>query len=170
MNTEERKQEDASVPLSRSEHIKEETRRALAFGQSPKKPLSLARRFRVEGVTRMEPPADVARGEELPVMQVAPMAAPRTGNPYAQLAEPASLLSEIDELLQRIDDGNRTQLTPRLLDLYGDFAAQVTDPAQLQALQQRVVGAAFGARYFTQSTGGSAEQQDAPTTLDPTAN
>lgn len=166
MNTEERKPDNGDAPLSRSEHIREETRLAAEFGQAPKTPLSLARRFRTEGLTRLEPPAAVARGEVLPVMQVAPPLAPRAANPYAQLARSGPLLGEIEDLLKRIDDSNRALLTPRLLELYGDFAAQAADASQLQALQQRVLSAAFGAQYFTQSTGGSAQ----PSTQEPLGN
>jgi hypothetical protein len=153
------KPEDRNAPLSRSEHIKEETRLAAEFGQAPKKPLSVARNFRTEGLTRLAPPAAVARGDVLPVMSVAPPLAPRGENPYAELARSGPLLGEIEDLVKRIDDGNRALLTPRLLELYGDFVAQAQDAAQLQALQQRVLTAAFGQQYFTQSKGGSAQQQ-----------
>ena len=167
MNTEERKPE-GNAPLSRSEHIKEETRLAAEFGQSPKTAPSVARRFRTEGLTRLEPPAAVARGEVLQVMQVAPPLAPRGANPYAQLARSGPLLGEIEDLLKRMDDGNRALLTPQLLDLYGDFAAQALDATQLQALQQRVLTAAFGAQYFTQSKGGNAQLLAQPSTSEPT--
>lgn len=158
MNTDKSNIDSAGGLLSRSDHIKEETRLAAEFGRAPKAPLSVARNFRTEGLTRLAPPAAVARGEVLPVMRVAPPLTPRAGNPYVELARSGALLGEIEDLVKRIDDGNRALLAPKLLALYGDYAAQASDAAQFQALQKRVAGAAFGEQYFTQSRGGSAQQ------------
>lgn len=152
--------EDKDAARRRSDHIREETRLAAEFGQAPKRPVALGRNFRTEGLTRLAPPAAVARGEVLPVMRVAPATAPRAANPYVDLGRLGALLAEIEDLLKRIDDSNHALLTPTLLERYGDFAAQAQDQAQLQALQRRVLGAAFGEQYFTQMKGARAEQPD----------
>ncbi len=146
-------------PMTRSEHMREEARLAAEFGQVPKKPVSVARNFRTEGLTRLTPPPYVARGEVREVMKAAPPAAPRAGNEFVDLGRSGALLAAIEDVLKRMDADNRALLTPTLLAYYGDFAAQATDTQQLQALQQRVLSAAFGDQYFTQMKGGNAQQQ-----------
>jgi hypothetical protein len=142
--------------MTRAEHIREETRLAEEFGQAPRKPVSVARNFRTEGLTRLTPPPFVTRGEVLEVMRVAPPAAPRAGNEFVDLGRSGALLANIEDILKRLTEDNRALLTPTLLDLYGNYAAQAQDAAQLKALQQRVLSAAFGDQYFTQMRGGSA--------------
>ncbi len=146
-------------PMTRAEHIREETRLAGEFGQTPKKPVSVARNFRTEGLTRLTPPPFVARGEVKEIMKVAPPAAPRAGNEFVDLGRSGALLAAIEDVLKRMDENNRALLTPTLLEHYGDFAAQATDNEQLKALQQRVLTAAFGDQYFTQMKGGSAQEK-----------
>ncbi|MFP5390940.1 MAG: hypothetical protein ACLGI6_05255 [Gammaproteobacteria bacterium] len=149
--------------LTRAEHMKEEARLAAEFGQTPKRPASVARNFRTEGLTRLTPPAVVLRGEVKEIMKVAPPAAPRVGNDFADKSRGGAVLAAIEDLLKRMDDSNRALLVPQLLDYYGNFAAHATNDEQLKALQVRVLTAAFGEQFFTQSKGGSAVDQDALT-------
>jgi hypothetical protein len=145
-------------PLTRVEHIKEETRLAAEFGQAPRRPLSVASNFRTEGLQRLAPPLPRRCMNVKEVMTAAPAVGPRANNAFVSVGRQGTLLAAIEDVVKRIDDGNRSLLVPVLLDHYGDFAAQAQDADQLKALQKRVMTAAFGDDYFKQMQGGNAQQ------------
>ena len=143
--------------LSRAEHIQEETRRALEFSQTPHVPLSLAPRFRVEGITPVSlspastivPSYEEARKNDLDFREVTP----RSANPYLQLAAPHILRAAIESDLKMLTAENRDVIVPRLLGQLGDFAAQVSDVKTVEELHRQVLIATFGDEYFKNSKG-----------------
>lgn len=143
--------------LSRAEHIQEETRRALEFSQTPHVPLSLAPRFRVEGITPVSlspsstiaPSYEEARKNDLDFREVTP----RSANPYMQLAAPHVLRAAIESDLKMLTPENRDVIIPRLLGQLGDFAAQVSDVKTVEELHKQVLTATFGEEYFKNSRG-----------------
>jgi hypothetical protein len=149
---------DSNSGLSRSERIREELRRAGEFGQSPRRPISVARNFRIESLTRVLVAPPVAECNAPASRLVARPIAPRRGNPYANLAHSGTLLAAVEDGLKRLPHAAREQLIPTLLADYGDYSAQAKDPEQLKALQQRVLQAVFGEDFFKNMRGASAKE------------
>ncbi len=143
--------------LSRIEHIKEETRRALEYSQTPRLPLSLAPRFRVEGITPMflspsstlGPSYEEARKNDLDFRE----AILRSTNPYIQLSPPHILRAAIESDLKMLTPENRDVIIPRILGQLGDFASQVPDVKTVEELHKQVLIATFGEEYFKNSKG-----------------
>jgi hypothetical protein len=138
--------------LSRVDHIREEAKRAAEFARAPTRPISMAPRFRVEGLAPMplspaatiSPNCDEAFKNDFDFKA----AVPRSDNPFVRRMNPEVLCSAIEADLQRLDDGNRSDLVPQLLEHFADLAFQSRDVQGLETLHRRVLIAAFGEGYF----------------------
>lgn len=144
--------QDIPKDLSRVDHIREESKRALEYGQSPRSPISLARNFRVEGIVPMplSPASTIAPScEEAFKNDYDFMGSiPRAENPYIHLANTDALCTMIEANLERLDPNNRGELVPQILAQFGDVASQIQDVKRLESLHKRVLIAAFGESYF----------------------
>jgi len=143
---------DIPKDLSRVDHIKEESRRALEYGQSPRCSISLAPKFRVEGIMPMplSPASTIAPSCEEAFKNDFDFkgSIPRAENPYIHLANADALCAMIEANLERLDPKNRVDLVPQILALFGNVASQIQDVKRLESLHKRVLIAAFGEGYF----------------------
>jgi hypothetical protein len=144
------------VEMGRNEQIREESRRALEYGQSPRTPISLAPRFRVEGLT----PVLVSHAAVITPSSCEDAykanfqsSVPRRSNPYAALPSADILTSTIEGHLAMLTPANHKELAPRILSYFGDLAAQVRDVQSIESLHKRVLLAVFGEGYFKNSGG-----------------
>jgi hypothetical protein len=134
--------------LSRNDHIKEEARRALEFGQTPKRPVSVDAKFRVEGLVATTPPSpeppgarflDNARMEILTSRSDIP--AVLQSNDSAEV-----LASLIESQLQRIAPDDTDDRAGAVLDNLARL--QHADPRSTTAtLRRKVFSALFGDAY-----------------------
>lgn len=134
--------------LSRNDHIKEEARRALEFGQAPKRPVSVDAKFRVEGLVATTPPnpeppsprfLDNARVEILASRSDIPAALQSNDSPEA-------LASMIESQLQRMAPGDADDRADAVLDSLARL--QHADPrSTTTTLRRKVFAALFGDAY-----------------------
>ena len=134
--------------LGRAERIREEAKRALEYGQIPKRPLSLHPTFGAEGLTFVAPfggPPPGARFLELARMKVVTT---RDGNPLLRKENPSYLSARIDGELERLTPANRAQHASELLDLIGQL--HIADPhgQSALALHRKALSALFGERFL----------------------
>ncbi len=161
MNRNISKKEAAS--LSRVEHIREEMKRAAEYDQSPRKPLSLAQRFRVEAITKIPAPAVsevlLPCGSRFPHAASAQGSVPRKSNPYHQMMSPEALSEAIASELRNTKCDVGEDKGKRLLSLFGDLAAQSPNIKKLSSLHKRVLSTVFGTNYFKNMQGGKASNK-----------
>ncbi|MCP4427811.1 MAG: hypothetical protein GY803_25290 [Chloroflexi bacterium] len=144
--------QDIPKDLSRVDHIREESKRALEYGQSPRRPISLAQNFRVEGImpVPMSPTSTIAPSFEEAFKNDFDFkgSIPRAENSHVRLASTDALCTAIEANLERLDPKNRGELVPQILALFGDVASQIQDVKRFESLHKRVLIAAFGEGYF----------------------
>ncbi len=145
--------------LSRIEHIRKEAKRAAEYGQTPKRPLSLAPRFRVEGRT---PTAFSAGSTTLPSYEVAvrndadfqigvtasALRDTAIGIPAVGALDPKVLRDVIRANAELLRPENRDQIVPRLLSQVGALAAQAKDGKRITAVQKQISKVMFGPVEF----------------------
>jgi len=130
--------------MGRAERIREETKRALEYGQSPKRPLSLNANFRVEGLAAVTPPAMEAPGARFLELSRMKVVTSRAENQLLRQETAASLTARIDSELQRLTQDNRQEKAGELLDLVAQL--QIADPhgEGTATLHRKVLAAVFG--------------------------
>lgn len=145
--------------LSRTEHIREEAKRAVEYGQTPKRPLSLAPRFRVEAraptafsaASTMLPTYDVAARNDADFQVGVTTAALRDTMidiPAVVALDPKVLREVIRANAGLLGPENRDEIVPQLLSQVRAFAAQVKDGKRIAAVQNRISKAMFGPIKF----------------------
>jgi len=145
--------------LSRVEQLREEAKRAAEYGQTPKRPLSLAPRFRVESRTptafsagsTMLPTYDVAARNDADFqIGVTASALRKTAIdvPAVGALEPKVLREVIRANAELLGPENRDQIVPRLLSQVRALAAQAKDGKHIAAVQKRISKAMFGPVEF----------------------
>ena len=112
--------------LTRSERIKEEAKRALEYGQVPKRPLSLHPTFRVEGLTSTVPHRVQSPGTRCLELARMKVVTSRRDNPLLPKEGASYIAARIDTELQRLTPSNRAQRASELLELVG--LLQAIDP------------------------------------------
>jgi hypothetical protein len=134
--------------LGRAERIREEAKRALEYGQVPKRPLSLHPTFRVEGLTPTAPtamPAPGARFLELARMKVVTT---REGNPLLRNENASYLTARIEGELERLTPASRMHRSAEMLDLVGQLQSADPHRQAALALRRKVLVALFGERFL----------------------
>ena len=145
--------------LSRIEQIREETKRAAEYGQTPKRPLSLAPRFRVE---RRAPTAFSARSTVLPAYDVAArndadfqigvtasaLRDTAIDIPAVGALDPKVLREVIRAKAVLLGPENRDEIVPQLLSQIRALAAQAKDGKRIAAVQKQISRAMFGPVEF----------------------
>lgn len=145
--------------LSRAEHLREEAKRAAEYGQTPKRPLSLAPRFRVEGRTptvfsagsTMLPTHDVAARNDADFQIGVTASALREAAidiPALGTLKPEVLREVIRANAELLGPKNRDEIVPQLLSQIRALAAQVKDGKRIAAVQKRISKAMFGPVEF----------------------
>ncbi len=134
--------------LSRAEHIREEARRALEFGLTPRRPISLAPRFRVEGLAQTAPPRTEGPGARFHELSRVKVVASRAGNPLFQEESASLLTAQVRDELKRLDPANRTARAEKVLELLARL--QIADPhgEAASALRRKALTALFGERFL----------------------
>jgi hypothetical protein len=145
--------------LSRAEQLREEAKRAAEYGQTPKRPLSLAPRFRVEERTptafsagsTMLPTYDVAARNDADFQIGVTASALRKASidvPAVGALETKVLHEVIRANAELLGPENRDQIVPRLLSQVRALAAQAKDGKRIAAVQKRISKAMFGPVEF----------------------
>ncbi len=145
--------------LSRIEQLREEAKRAAEFGQTPKRPLSLAPRFRVEarmpmafsaGSTMLPTHDDAVRNDGDFQIGVTAAALRDTAIkiPTAGALDPKVLREVIRANAELLGPENRDEIVPQLLSQIRALAAQVKDGKRIAAVQKRISKAMFGPVKF----------------------
>jgi len=134
--------------LDRGERIREEARRALEHGQSPKTPLSLQANFRVEGLTPTAPPAVRPPGTRFLELTRMKTVTSGEGNPLLGKETPSALTAQINAELERLRPANRAQRAGTLLGLLDRL--QLADPHRGAALslRRKALRLLFGEGFF----------------------
>jgi hypothetical protein len=142
------KSDERLKQLSRSEQIREESKRALEFGQSPKRPMSLNTNFRVAGLTAAPHPhcsPESAPSEVFLNSSRVRIASSSNANPLIPKVNPRYLAEQVEHELQRAGDPQRAG---KLLDLMGGLTSVDPNSQSTGALRRRVFTHVFGERYF----------------------
>jgi hypothetical protein len=145
--------------MSRAELVREESKRAAEYGQTPKRAISLAPRFRVErrvltsfpASSTMIPTGEVARRNDAD-FQIGPTTSTlrraALGIPAAGALDPKVLSEVIAANARRLTPQNRAEIVPQLLSQIGALAAQAKDGKRIVAVRQKISKTMFGAVKF----------------------
>jgi hypothetical protein len=144
--------------LSRAERIREETRRALDLGFTPKTPISIASNFRVEGLAHVAPPRAAAPGRRFTEMSRVKVAAVRDGNPYLREENPALLSAQLKDELKRLTPESRHLQSAAVLDLLSRLQAADPHGEANDSLRRKALVALFGDRFLKSEDGLSHER------------
>jgi hypothetical protein len=142
------KNDEGLKQLNRSDRIREEAKRALEFGQTPKRPLSLHPNMRVEGLTAAPRPqcsADNAPGEEFLKSSRVKIVSSRSANPLIAKQSTHFLAEQIQHELKRATD---PQQAAKVLEMLNSLTNADPHGETTQALRRKVLGRVFGERYF----------------------
>jgi hypothetical protein len=142
------KSDERLKQLSRSDQIREESKRALEFGQAPKRPLSLNANFRVAGLTAAPRPhcsPESAPSEAFLNSSRVKIVSSSNSNPLIPKVNPRYLAEQIEYELQRAGDPQRAG---KLLDLMSNLTSVDPNSQTTGALRRRVFTHVFGERYF----------------------
>ena len=142
------KNDEGLKQLSRSDRIREEALRALEFGQTPKRPLSLHPSMRVEGLTAAPRPqcsAENAPGEQFLLSSRVQIVSSRSANPLLSKQSPHFLAEQIQHELKRASD---PQQSGKVLEMLSSLVNADPHGERTQALRRKVLGQVFGERYF----------------------
>jgi hypothetical protein len=134
--------------LSRSDRIREEAKRALEFGLTPKRSLSLHPAFRVEALARAPHPScfpENAPGEQFLKLASVKVVSSRSNNPLIAKENPRYLADQIDYELKR---SSNPQQTGKILELLGSLTSAEPNSQTTETLRRRVLTQLFGERYF----------------------
>lgn len=133
--------------LNRADRIREEAKRAMEFGQSPKRPLSLHPNMRVEGLAAAPRPqcsGEIAPGEEFLKLSRVKIVGSRTANPFIRKESPRYLAEQIDRELKR----SANPQVGNLLEMLASLTSTDPNGERTEALRRRVLSRVFGERYF----------------------
>jgi len=145
------RKDDAVKQLSRTERIREEAKRALEFGQSPKRPISLHSRFRVEALTSVTPiQGRILRPEQqrVRVDQNVQRVMSRSANKLIQPASVDYLRVAIEAHLKSLTSNTNPELSAKILRLTGELLSVAPNDETTRLLQRKVVTRLFGEEYF----------------------
>jgi len=145
--------------LSRIDQFREESKRAAAYGQTPKRPLSSAPRFRVEarmptafsaGSTMLPTHDDAVRNDtDFQIgVTVAALRDTAIDIPTIGALDPKVLREVIRANTELLGPENRDEIVPQLLSQIRALAAQVKDGKRITAVQKRISKAMFGPVKF----------------------
>lgn len=139
------RKDQALRKLSRTEHIKEEARRALEFGQSPKRAVSLDANFRVEGLIATSPPSPEPPSAEFLHNSRMEVLSSRSDIPATLQShdKPEVIASLLESQLQRIAPGEADGQAVSVLDTLARL--QTADSRAAPAtLRRKVFATLFG--------------------------
>lgn len=147
--------------MSRVEHIREESKKALEFGQSAGSDIPLAENFRVEGLAAIPfsqnpnllPHVEATlfpKGNRQGILAVS--------NPFRRLQKPELLVDLIEAQIANLDGSNSAEDTNQLTGLFSDLSAQTTEYKNIEKLHRKMLTSVFGKDYFT--NGGAAKARN----------
>lgn len=149
----------ATDTLSRIEQIHEETKRAAEYGRIPKRPLSLAPRFRIEGRrptqfsanSTIPPTHDIAVRNDADFQIGVTVSALRDtaiNIPTVGALDPKVIreVTRVNAALLRLE--NRDEIVPILLAQLRALGAQTKDQKRIAAVQEQISKAMFGTVSF----------------------
>jgi hypothetical protein len=134
--------------LSRTDRIREEAKRALEFGQAPKRPLSLQPNFRVEGLAAAPRPqcaAENAPGEQFLSLSRVQVVSSLSTNPFVAKENPTYLAEQIQHELGRSSGQKQNS---KLLDLLSRLTNAAANSQTTETLRRKVLSHVFGERYL----------------------
>jgi hypothetical protein len=134
--------------LSRSERIREEAKRALEFGQAPKRPLSLQPNFRVEGLAAAPRPqcsAENGPGEQFLNLSRVKVVSSLSSNPFTPKENAAYLTEQIQHELGRSSGQKQSS---KLLDLLSRLTNAAANSQTTETLRRKVLSHVFGEHYL----------------------
>ena len=134
--------------LGRAERVREEAKRALEYGQVPKRPLSLHPTFRVEGLAPTAPPSMPPPGARFLELARMKVVTTREANPLLRKENTSYLTARIEGELQRLTPANRTHRASELLDLVGLLQTAEPHGQAALALRRKVLTALFGEHFL----------------------
>lgn len=137
---------EAVKQLSRAEHIREETKRALEFGQVPKTPTSIRKNFRVDGLVPVV--LNRACDAQPAAGQTVQRVISRSANSFLPSENPKYLRAAIEAELDRMTPANRSKASAKLLALATELIAAAPNDDKSIRLHRRVMIEAFGEEYL----------------------
>ena len=143
--------EDSIKHLSRAERIREEAKRALEFGQVPKRPMSLHDRFRVEALTPVRPmDVRVLRPgqQRARVDQNVQRVMSRSANQFLQPPNADYLRVAVEAELKGLTANNQPERGTRILRLMSELLSATPHDETAHLLHRKVMTTLFGEEYF----------------------
>lgn len=147
--------------MSRVEHIREESKKALEFGQSAGSDIPLAENFRVEGLAAIpfsQNPNLMAHAESSLFPKGNHQGILAVSNPFRKLHKPELLVNLIESQIANLDGSNSDENTNQITKLFADLSAQTTEYKNIEKLHRKMLTSVFGKDYFT--NGGAAKARN----------
>mgnify|MGYP001092977489 CR=1 FL=1 len=135
----------------RLEKIKKEMKLAEEFGYSAPNFIPLSDNFRVEGLMKIpfsQDPNCIPEKETRLLEGSNANGIIVSKNPFRKDLDSKSLVEAIECDCKNIDDTNRSQLRPRILENFQKLASQTKSYSRIKNLHLNVLTSVFGENYF----------------------